>query len=139
MIKTLYINTDGGARGNPGLAACAFVIHDELRNLVYQEGKLLGITTNNVAEYEGVILSLVWLKNHPETLNNTAQIIYRLDSLLVVNQLLGNFKVKETHLRELFAKATKLKNELKISITFSYVPRDQNSKADSLLNQLLDK
>ncbi len=129
----MRIHTDGGARGNPGPAACAFVATDDRGRLIHQQGFYLGETTNNQAEYQAVIEALKWastLNPQPATLN------FYLDSQLVVNQLNGLFKIKDQILK---IKNLEIKNyKLKIK-NFSYVPRAQNSQADLLVNQTLNQ
>ncbi|MCL4389995.1 MAG: ribonuclease HI family protein [Patescibacteria group bacterium] len=138
---TIKINTDGGARGNPGPAACAFVAYDEAGNLLEKRGKYLGTATNNEAEYQGVIEALTYLANNKHLISN---INFFLDSQLVVNQLNGLFKVKEPRLRALLMKVRELESELTKSyklqaISYEYVPREQNRVADALVNETLDK
>lgn len=130
MEKSLKINCDGGARGNPGPAAAAFVVTG---NLQYKCGKYLGVATNNVAEYQAVILALEWLVKNPGRAD------FFLDSNLVVNQLNGLFKVKNADLRELLLKVRELEGKITLPITYSYVPREQNSEADLLVNETLDQ
>ena len=94
------VYTDGGSRGNPGPAACAFVVMNAGR-IIASGSKFLGTVTNNVAEYNGVILALAWLMANSELTNK--DIVFHLDSELVVKQLTGLYKVKEEHLKELVA------------------------------------
>lgn len=131
----LVIHCDGGARGNPGPAASAFVVFDESGQVVYQLGKFIGEDTNNKAEYGAVWLAVNWLgRNHPQ-----AEVEFRLDSMLVVNQLLGKFKIKNPHLKQMHAQIHNLILEKKLKIiNFSYVPRAKNFIADNLVNQTLD-
>lgn len=126
---TLNINCDGGSRGNPGPAASAFIVTG---NLQYKCGKYLGIATNNVAEYAAVIMALEWLSKNQHTAR------FFLDSNLVVNQINGLFKVKDAKLRELLMKVRQLEAQISTSITYSYVPREQNQAADLLVNETLD-
>ncbi len=138
---TLNINTDGGSRGNPGLAACAFVIKTDQGNLITEQGRLLGTTTNNTAEYEGVISALSWVLDSSQAKSLKEEwnsINFFLDSLLVVNQLNGIYKIKEKHLASLHQKIITMINQAPIPITFKYVPRSQNQEADTFLNRLLD-
>ncbi len=133
----LTINCDGGARGNPGPAAAAFVVHDEAGYLREKRGKYLGETTNNVAEYQAVIEALNWLRENREGADGVE---FFLDSDLVVNQLNGSFKVKNAKLRELLVKIRGLEAALSpLATEYSYVPRLQNAQADLLVNQTLDK
>ncbi len=135
----LFIYTDGGSRGNPGPGACSFVVADQSGRLLHSAGSLLGSTTNNVAEYSGIIKALEWLKH-----NNISQkvILFKADSLLIVNQINGTFKVKDTNLKQL----KKMVAELLLfhaqqanNISFSYIPRHLNRAADLLVNQTLDQ
>ena len=132
---TFKIYCDGGARGNPGPAATAFVVYDDAGNLQYKCGKFLGEKTNNEAEYEAVIEALSYLRS----LRGLSGVCFFLDSSLVVNQLNGVFKVKEARLRELLMKVRELESRLSpIQITYSHVPREQNAEADALVNATLD-
>lgn len=133
---TLAIYCDGGARGNPGPAAAAFVVYDAgiLRE---KRGKYLGEATNNVAEYSAVIEALTWLIEKKE---RAAKMEFFLDSNLVVNQLNGKFKIKEPRLRELLVKVRALEGALyPTTPTYTYVPRSQNAQADLLVNETLDR
>jgi len=138
--QALLIFTDGGARGNPGPAASGFIIKDDHGHLLVEQGKYLGQTTNNVAEYQAVIEALAWLKNYfkiKETLNN--QIDFFLDSNLVVNQLNGFFKIKDAKLKNLIIKVRSLEKEINQKIFYHFIPRQKNYHADFLVNQTLDK
>lgn len=129
------INCDGGSRGNPGPAACAFVVSDENDTVIFQKGFDLGEATNNQAEYQAVIESLKWLK---ESNLQATQINYRLDSELVVKQINRVYKIKDAIMLQKNQEVNKLISAINIPITFSYIPRAQNSRADSLVNQTLD-
>ena len=130
----LTINCDGGARGNPGPAASAFVVTDENGGPIYQQGFYLGVATNNQAEYHSVILALQWLSAN----NTLEEINIFLDSVLVVSQINGLFKIKNPNLRNLLFKIRELESEIKSKIIYSQIPREQNSEADLLVNQTLD-
>jgi ribonuclease HI len=130
---TIY--TDGGSRGNPGPAASAFVAFDHEGNQIYQEGKFIGTATNNTAEYSALIQSLQWLNTQSIIPH---KILYKLDSLLVVNQLKRLYKVKDQNILKLFNQVTDLMNTIPAEITFQHIPRDQNYLADALVNQTLD-
>ena len=135
----LTINCDGGARGNPGPAASAFVVTDENGGPIYQQGFYLGVATNNQAEYSAVIKALKWLSQ--QTSNGQQLIVnFYLDSQLVVNQIKGLFKVKDENLKIKNFEIHKLISNLKFHISnFVYVPRSQNTAADLLVNQTLDQ
>ncbi len=131
----LTVFTDGASRGNPGPASYGFVITNKGK-LVYEEGKTLGITTNNVAEYTSVLQSLRYIKeNYAKDLPMTVE--YFADSKLVVEQLSGRFKVKSPHLREIIIQINILITEVG-NVTFNHVPREQNGNADRLANLALD-
>lgn len=126
------LNTDGGARGNPGPAAGAAVIKDKQGTIVKKLGKYLGTSTNNDAEYQALIMGLE-LALELEIKN----IKCILDSELVVKQLNGEYKVKIDRLKEYFAKIKTLEKNFD-HITFEHVRREYNKEADALVNQVLD-
>lgn len=135
-MKDIYhIHTDGGARGNPGPAAVGVVIHKNGK-LFHQFGKAIGETTNNVAEYRGVIEALKYMQTILK--NNKHALLFVLDSVLIVNQLNGVFKIKESHLRELSFQIKLLEQEIGGVIRYTTVPREQNRQADILVNYALD-
>lgn len=130
------IFTDGGARGNPGPAAVGVVIKNDQNEIVHRFGKYIGKTTNNVAEYTGVIAALEWLiSTKPSALSSMH---FYLDSLLVVNQLNGLYKVKDAKLRELLLIIRRLENEIGARVSYRHIPRERNREADALVNQALD-
>ena len=137
MEDVLTIHTDGGARGNPGPAAIGVVIETE-RKILHQFGKTIGDTTNNVAEYTAVIEALTYLKELRGK-RYELRIHFLLDSKLVVEQLNGNYKIKDSKLRELSFKVRTLEQEVRGVITYSVIPREKNKQADLLVNQALDE
>ncbi|MDP2587016.1 MAG: ribonuclease HI family protein [Candidatus Komeilibacteria bacterium] len=143
MIQKIKIFTDGGARGNPGPAACGVIVKDEADKVIGRFSKYLGERTNNQAEYEGVILALTEAQQFgPSRLGQAEagkiEIDFYLDSLLVVNQLKGSYKVKDAELQKLFVKIWNLSQKFK-KITYTHVPRAMNALADRLVNDELDK
>lgn len=131
------IHTDGGARGNPGPAAVGVVIEEApVIKDVALFGKRIGNTTNNVAEYTAVIEALTYLLSKKMSVD---AISFYLDSTLVVNQLNGLFRVKEPHLRELLTQVRMLEGEVGGAISYTYVPREQNQRADLFVNKALDE
>jgi len=135
MTTKLIIHTDGGARGNPGPAGIGVVIEQDGK-IIHEFGKTIGETTNNVAEYTAVIEALTYLKTRNTQLET---ISFLLDSKLVVEQLNGNYKIKDAKLRELSLKIRMLEQELSGGvITYAHVPREKNKEADRLVNQALD-
>ena len=129
----MKVFTDGGARGNPGPAAIGVVVQDEQGRTVYELGRTIGETTNNVAEYRAVIGALEWIKSQPRP----AVVNFYSDSTLVVNQLQGLWKIKQAHLKPLIDEVRRLAEGL--IVTFTAIPRAQNEAADALVNQALDK
>ncbi len=130
----LIVHTDGGARGNPGPAAIGVLVEGNGKTLA-SFGKRIGETTNNVAEYTAVVEALKHIKKESD---KVFQINFFLDSRLVVEQLNGRFKVKEPKLRELLAQVRILEQEVGSVIHYQLVPREQNTRADFLVNQALD-
>lgn len=132
----IIINTDGGARGNPGPAASGFVVRVDGK-VIFEKGKYLGETTNNVAEYQAVNLAFGWLKEKKEELEITS-VEFFLDSELVTKQLRGDYKIKNQNLLAIASQVKKQERDLGIPITYNYIPRAQNSLADAVVNQTLD-
>lgn len=130
MIK---IYCDGGARGNPGPAASAFVVLDMDGNLLHKDAKFIGDTTNNVAEYTALILALEWLT---ENQNSDCEIY--LDSELVQKQMTGKYKIKNLGLKSLAMRAKNLERELTISFKYIHTRREGNPLSDALVNETLD-
>ena len=137
MEEALVIHTDGGARGNPGPAAAAFVIEHRGR-VLHSDSKFLGNATNNFSEYQGVLLALGWILANRSKIPS-APLIFYLDSELIVRQLMGVYKVKDENLRKLFLEVNSLIKQLKTKAVFNSVPRSKNKVADFLVNQELDK
>jgi ribonuclease HI len=131
----ITIHTDGGSRGNPGPAACAFVAEENGKE-IFRSSKYLRNTTNNFAEYSGVILALKWLNENK--FKNTS-VIFFLDSELVVKQINAIYKVKDKNLRNLFFETLSLVKKLENNIVFKHVPREKNKIADLLVNVELDR
>lgn len=130
----LIIYTDGASRGNPGPAAYGFTISDSEGKLLYEEGRYIGITTNNVAEYTAVLEAL---KNVSSIKGQVTSIQLFADSKLVAEQLSGNYKIKAKHLKPIISEIKILALELG-GVIFSHVPRVKNTLADRLANLALD-
>jgi ribonuclease HI len=135
--NTIKIFTDGGARGNPGPAAAAFVAEHKGKVVVHKN-KYLGIATNNVAEYWGVILALNWILKNQNKYQQT-KIVFNLDSELVAKQLSGIFKIKNENLRNLFLTAKNSEKKIQNTISYVSIPRSKNKLADLLVNKCLDE
>jgi ribonuclease HI len=131
--KKVIINADGGSRGNPGPSASGFVIQNETGEVVLESGgKFLGITTNNQAEYRAVLFALERAKEL-----EVEEIEFRLDSLLVVNQMKGIFKVKNKDLWPIYEQIKNLCSEFK-KVEFVHVLREFNKLADAEANRIMD-
>ncbi len=129
----MRLYTDGAARGNPGPAAAGIVIEDDHGRVLWQEGRYLGETTNNVAEYQALLLGL---KKASEL--GRGALVVRMDSELVVKQLQGGYRVKHPALIPLHRQALALCLGFE-SWRAEHVRRQQNSLADRLANQALDE
>lgn len=128
----MILNTDGGARGNPGPGAAAFVLRNLKGEVIHSSGKLLGTCTNNEAEYQGLILGL------REALAFSAkEVTVNMDSELVIKQLTGQYRVKEPRMQTFYKAAKELEKKFK-SVKYAHIPRSQNKLADQLVNQTLD-
>jgi ribonuclease HI len=123
---------DGGSRGNPGPSASGFVILDMADNILVEKGVYLGITTNNQAEYQAVKFGL----EEARSMNIQTIHVY-LDSLLVVNQMIGKFKVKNRDLWPIHEAIKELMKSFKM-VKFTHVPREYNKLADAEVNKVLD-
>jgi ribonuclease HI len=131
---TIY--ADGGARGNPGPAAIGAVVSDpttEPPTQLATVSERIGVATNNVAEYRAVIAGLQAARPYH------ARVVHvRADSLLVIRQLEGVWRVKQPHLRPLHAEAKALLADYEV-VDLAHVPREQNTDADLLVNAALDQ
>lgn len=137
MSGDLSIFTDGGARGNPGPAAIGVVVKNRQGKTIHQFGRVIGETTNNVAEYQAVISALEWLCSRPQA-DKPKAVNFYIDSTLIVHQIKGEWKIKLPHLRQLVERAHQLEPKL-TAITYTVIPREKNADADALVNQALDK
>lgn len=135
MNKKYIIYTDGAARGNPGPASAAYVIQTGDGVIWTQAGVRLGPTTNNIAEYTAVKLALEKLIADFSPDQDSVEL--RSDSLLLVSQLLGRYKVKNDGIRVLFNEIKNLESKIG-KIDYIHIPRSKNVLADKLANQALD-
>ena len=127
--------SDGGARGNPGPAAAAFIVLSENGQVLAANSRYLGLRTNNQAEYEALIAALQFAATV-----NAEEVTCHLDSELVAKQLTGKYTVKNSELRKLWRKIQELNRGFK-NVRFISVPRTniQIQKADALVNKALDE
>ncbi len=131
-VKEIKLYTDGGSRGNPGPSASGFAILDMQDQLVVKKGVYLGVTTNNQAEYQALRLGL-----EEAAKGGVQQVHVYMDSMLVVNQMKGIFKVKNRDLWPVHDTIKQLVSQFK-HVTFTHVPRELNKVADYEVNQALD-
>jgi ribonuclease HI len=128
----VIVYSDGGSRGNPGPSASGFVVMDSGENVLHEGGMYLGITTNNQAEYHGVRLGL------EKALAMKAKTVdFRMDSLLIVNQMNGVYKIKNRDLWPIHERIRQLTKEFE-KVTFTHVRREFNQLADGMVNKILD-
>jgi ribonuclease HI len=132
-IKKVIINVDGAARGNPGPAAIGAIIKDDTGNTVGRISRPIGVTTNNQAEYRAIIAAL-----EKAISLGAKQVMVKSDSELVVKQVNGQYKIKNTALRPLYQQVVKLTGALE-SFSITGIPREQNAGADALANRALDR
>ncbi len=128
----VIINVDGAARGNPGPAAIGAIIRSENGHVIARVSQRIGVTTNNQAEYQAIIVAL-----EKAISAGARQALVKSDSELAVNQVKGRYKIKNTALRPLYQKVVQLAGALD-SFDIEYVPREQNAEADALANRALD-
>ena len=126
------LSTDGGARGNPGPAAFAYVLEAEDGTVLAAHGEAIGVATNNVAEYSALVAGL---EKAAEVGVTELEVIS--DSELMVKQMRGEYRVKNEALRGLSARASRLAREVG-SVSYKAVRREQNKLADQLVNEALD-
>lgn len=134
MPKVFSVYSDGGARGNPGPAAIGVLICDEKGIPVKEFSKTIGHTTNNAAEYTGVIAGL----DLAAELEGT-EILCFLDSELVCRQLKGEYRVKTPHILELYLRVREREKKFQ-RVVFTHVPRTHEKirRVDKLVNRALD-
>lgn len=136
MQEKIIIFTDGGSRGNPGIAGAGVYVIDEKGQEIHREYKYLGLKTNNEAEYLALNLALLYLKKNLKT---ASALVFKLDSKLVVEQMNKNWKIKEARLQILAQENWQILSTLPCSTCeIKYIPREENKMADMLANQAMD-
>jgi ribonuclease H / adenosylcobalamin/alpha-ribazole phosphatase len=131
-LDEVVVWTDGGARGNPGSAGYGVVVTDRDGTVLAELSEGIGWATNNVAEYQGVLAGLQQAR-----LLGARKVLVRADSLLVVNQQLGRWKVRNEGLRPLAEEVRRLARSFE-RVTWQHVPRERNRRADALANRAMD-
>jgi ribonuclease HI len=130
--EDLIVYTDGGASHNPGPAGVGVVFCDKDKKVISRHHQFLGQATNNQAEYQAVLLAL----NIAQECYQPQRIQFLIDSLLVVEQLNGNYKIKDSHLQILAGKVEKMCESVD-EVNFRHIPREQNTIADSLVKKAI--
>ena len=132
QLREIMLFADGGSRGNPGPSASGFALLDMDQNILVKRGIYLGVTTNNQAEYQALKLGL------EEAAKMRIEVVHvHMDSLLVVNQMLGVFKVRNRELWPIHDAILRLTSRFK-KVTYVQVPREFNKIADAAVNEALD-
>ncbi|WP_327413709.1 bifunctional RNase H/acid phosphatase [Streptomyces sp. NBC_01233] len=132
-MPRFVVEADGGSRGNPGPAGYGAVVLDPATGETLAErAEYIGVATNNVAEYKGLIAGL----NAARELASDAQILVRMDSKLVVEQMSGRWKIKHPDMKPLAAEAAKILP--RAQVTYEWIPREKNKHADRLANEAMD-
>jgi ribonuclease HI len=138
-MKKFIVYTDGGSRGNPGPSAIGVVFSDEKGRVLKKYGQVLGVATNNQAEYQAVIFALKKLKSLLGSKNTAdTEVEFRSDSELLVNQLQGRYKILDEKIQPLFIAVWNLKLDYK-KVEFVFLGRGENKEADFLVNEALDQ
>ncbi len=132
-LKEAKLYADGGSRGNPGPSASGYVLLDMHDKIVVKNGVYLGVTTNNQAEYQALKFGVEDAHNH-----GIQKLHVYMDSLLVINQMKGIFKIKNRDLWPIYESIKDLAEEFQ-TITFTHVPRELNKLADAEVNIVLDE
>ena len=133
-MPQLIVEADGGSRGNPGIAAGGAVVVDESTGiLIAQIGVYVGHATNNVAEYSGMLAGVKFAVEHS---SDDVEILVRMDSKLVVEQMSGRWKIKHPDMAVLAAEAKSIIGHR--TVTFVWVPRLDNARADAMANRSMD-
>lgn len=136
MKFTVY--ADGGSRGNPGPAGSGAIIQDEAGLVIDTISKFLGVTTNNVAEYSAVLIALEHLTGFLGSDAERSDVTVRMDSMLVVKQMKGEWKIKHPNMVPLAESVSKLVKDFR-HVTFEHIYRDKNTVADRLANAAMDR
>ncbi|GAA1306784.1 bifunctional RNase H/acid phosphatase [Saccharothrix xinjiangensis] len=128
----VFVEADGGSRGNPGPAGYGAVVLSAVGEVLAERAEGIGVATNNVAEYQGLIAGL-----RAATEVGADEVVVRMDSKLVVEQMSGRWKVKHPAMQPLFATARELARAFR-RVSYEWMPRERNKRADRLANQAMD-
>jgi ribonuclease H / adenosylcobalamin/alpha-ribazole phosphatase len=134
MIRRLIVEADGASRGNPGQASYGALVRDaDTGEVAVTRRERIGVASNNVAEYRGLLAGLEAVAE----LDRTAEVEVKMDSKLVVEQMSGRWKIKHPSMRVLASQAAAVARELG-PVTYTWIPRAANAAADALANEALD-
>lgn len=131
-VENIIVYSDGGSRGNPGPSAAGFVIMNDQEHVIHEGGMYLGVTTNNIAEYQGVRLGLEKAKQI-----GAKVIDFRVDSMLVANQMNGLYTIKNRELWPIYERIQELMRHFD-KVSFTHVKREFNQLADGMVNKILN-
>jgi ribonuclease HI len=132
--RELIVESDGGSRGNPGVSGAGSIVIDaDSGEILAEIGTYTGIASNNVAEYRGMISGI----RKALEIDPNANLHVRMDSKLVVEQMSGRWKIKHPAMADLAAEARQLLTGTPVS--FEWIPRAENSRADRVANEVMDK
>lgn len=137
-LVSISIYTDGGSRGNPGPSAYGVFIESDTGEELVSIGERIGHATNNVAEYSGIKRGLLWVAENRKFLTALSKINFYMDSNLAVQQLNGVYKIKNANIRDIYFQIKTLEQEIRLPIYYQHIPREENRKADRLVNLALD-
>lgn len=138
-MEKIIAYTDGGARGNPGPAAVGVYVTDARGTVLFEHKDAIGNSTNNFAEYHGVLRALELLKKRFGKKLRETEVEVRLDSELVKKQLNGEYQIKDPGLVPLFIEIHNLTVSHFPRLTYTHVRRGKNKDADRLVNEALDE
>ena len=131
-MTDLIVEADGGSRGNPGIAGSGALVRDSRGRILATKATPLGKASNNVAEYNGLVDGLTLARE----IDPSASVEVRMDSKLVVEQMSGRWKIKHEDMKRLAAQAAAILPPMQV--TYTWIPRKENSDADALSNEAMD-
>lgn len=137
MSNRISVYFDGASRGNPGQAGAGAVVKDKDGEILGKVSSYLGKKTNNQAEYLAVMLALDFINDNPDIKSN--DIILIGDSQLVIKQLIGEYKIKNEGLKDLYWQIREKVLTLGLNIDYKHIPREKNQLADEMANKAIDK
>ena len=137
-MKKILIFTDGGSRGNPGIAGGGYYIEDSSGVVIVEKDFFFGKKTNNESEYLAFLRAVQWLNSYLKK-KKVQEVVFHLDSKLVVEQINRRWKIKEPRLLELAQQCWLVLDQIDIKTKILHIKRELNSKADALANVAMDR